>query len=231
MIKFVKNKTFSSLTESGQTNPIRWTILKKIDDNTYEEVSPIIKCRDYFNDWVVSINSKVDFKCYGFQTDFACYEDQVGMYVKVTGLLKAFKENICFVNKHLESINRPLIEFYAVVDDGIILWLDPFYMRSSYYISYITAMIRCANCNDVISSIDQLADKDTIGHGLKTKKLELPDGLEDFAHHSKECEWASNPLCKAAEYTDLNKDNIESVKMVIHNCGYINWKTVLPAGV
>ena len=230
MVKFVKNKTFGSLTESGQSNPIRWTILKKLDEDTYEEVSPLLKCRDYFNDWVISINSKVDFKCYGFQTDYACYEDQVGMHIKVTCLTSFFRDNLLFVNEYLKSIGRPQIEYRDLDGEGIILWFDPFYTSSSYYISYITAMIRCANCNEVVTSIEKLADKDTIGVGLKTKKLELPEGLEQYAYHSKESDYSNEQYLKAAKYTYLNKDNIEKCKMVAHNCGYINWKTFLPAG-
>jgi len=62
------------LTENSQTKAVRFALLQKVNGtDTYKNVMPLVKCRDYFNDVVYhqNTNGAYPFEIYGFTWDYS----------------------------------------------------------------------------------------------------------------------------------------------------------------
>jgi len=134
----------SSLTETGQSNPIRFCFVKR-EDTTLTPESPWFKCKDYFND-VVAAKNGLFFVQYGFDNSKLSAKDEQGAWL----LLKEIKYKEEF-KKSLQAVQHE--EHPVLVEDiddkptMLLIYIPEFYFENTYKISLLTFLIRL--CNEI----------------------------------------------------------------------------------
>lgn len=233
-MKFIKDFENHSLIENGQSNPIRWQVIVPTEDpNVFKEVTQPFKCRDYFNDIIISSKIQEDFECYGFETSYKKLEGISGLYLKLTQLHSCFEENLLYVNKLLKEQDVPEISLIWKDQATAVVHLDEFYKTSSFHISLITVYIRLANKNKVVTSVSELIGHDQAGVGIKIKKFsDWSNKFKDIAFVAQQNKiykgHAADEYNKSylSSYSDLKKViKLYNVRYAAHNTGYLNWET------
>jgi hypothetical protein len=144
MLKIVNPlKTFTGYSEVPQVNPMRWRLCLKKDDTVIPQ-SNWWKCKDFLNDVVVYLRTGKVFSVYSFNNEQKINEE--GGYMALKFVAKCFDENLPVLNKYLESKGFPTLTnctFDGTVDGTEkLLLIPPIYWQNTFYISYITALIR-----------------------------------------------------------------------------------------
>ncbi|HET8685996.1 MAG TPA: hypothetical protein VFM18_04950 [Methanosarcina sp.] len=233
-MKFIKDFKEYSLTENSQSNPIRWQVIVPTEhQDTFKEITQPFKCRDYFNDIIISSKIEEDFECYGFRTSYKKLEGISGLYLKLTQLYSCFEENLLYVNKLLKEQDVPEISLIWKDQATAVVHLDEFYKTSSFHISLITIYIRLANKNTVVTSVSELIGCDHAGIGIKIKKFsDWSNKFKDIAFIAqqnkvyKDHHMAEYKNSYLSSYSDLKKAIVlYNPRYAAHNTGYLNWET------
>lgn len=153
--------------EAAQTNSLRWTLLYKEEDGTFEDQTGIFKCKDYFNDFVA--------KYYGFEV--APYGldtkkirlNEGGCYILLTGIkhLNEFTHNLDLISQeaHLKQ-GFPDLD-YDVVKSDVLLFIPREYMKSTYTISFLTALVRLAHADKCFNSLAEIVSYQQVDRPFK----------------------------------------------------------------
>ena len=205
--------------EMGQPNPLRWRIMHRKGDVLTSQ-SHSIKCKDFFNDVVAYRVGKHRFSIYNFKNNIKFNRE--GMYLLLTEIAnrEQFLYNFAVVAVKLEEdLNITLQNFD--VEDGVVVLIPQKVLRSTYYVSLLTMMIRCCNYNVKYESWDDFFTKDapmqTTENAFTKEAKEytqqngfvLPEG---FAHR-----WYSSCF-------GWSSDSDKPVTAtVIHNNGVCDW--------
>lgn len=233
-MKFIKDFEEHSLIESNQSNPIRWQVIVPTEhQDTFKEITQPFKCRDYFNDLIISSKIQEDFECYGFRTSYKKLEGISGLYLKLTQLYSCFEENLLYVNKLLKEQDVPEISLIWSDKDEAVVHLDEYYKTSSFHISLITIYLRLANKNKVVTSVSELIGYDQAGVGIKIKKFsDWSNKFKDIAFIAQQNKVYRNHVSDEykksyiASYSDLKKAIVlYNVRYAAHNTGYLSWET------
>lgn len=148
-----------TLSESPQSNQIRWRILKKSSDTLATAQTTFFKCKDYFNDVVAAYRGKF-FSVYGFNNQTLDLTDDQ-LYVQVAFLHD--KANYCatidaVINPKLKAEGFPELVYDDVdgENSSLILLFDKKLFDNTYTISLLTYLLRIANAPKSFSSYEQL---------------------------------------------------------------------------
>ena len=221
----IKLQPKSSYAEEGQVNPIRWMILSKTGENTFQQESAWIKCKDFFNDLAYTIQTGKHFTIYGFNAG-AMNPPKPGepVYMLLSGLCSGFRDNLKVVNQWLKESNTPEIVTHEHKDGQLIVVFDPFYFTNVYNISLISLLLRVVNCDTAYKTFDKikksphLSGGDVSKWGTVVKKnvfFAIPEKMKKYV-------WYCTP--------DVNSENPGkeySVSSLVHNNGVVSWSAFL----
>ncbi len=201
MIKLNYTHQPVAYTESGQVNPIRWCLLRKDGEDSYENTTNVFKCRDYFNDFVVYKHMGHEFRSYGMSWNLAEFDEEGGMYVLVAGIRKNFLANIDnvihaefgktwdfkFTYTPLSDKEVPDSLKEQVVGQYGILYFPSNTLVSTYRISVLTSFLRNCNTDVLFNSYDDILDQnfvrdthinESVYAMFKERKYDLSEGRD-----------------------------------------------------
>jgi len=145
------------LNETGQINPLRWSILYLEEDGSYENQTGEFKCKDYFNDVVAKYNGFV-LNVHGMNFEHIKLNTE-GVYVRLSRLKwhAQLKANLQLIRDNAVENGLPPLNFSQ---DGahILIFIPKVFFSSTYQISYLTYLIRMAHCDKVFTSIRSLVE-------------------------------------------------------------------------
>ena len=181
----------ATYTEVHQDNCLRWTIVKYIKEQdgiqVYQEVSKKMKCRDYFNDVVVAFNTGDKCSMYGFVAEEDTFNrDWLGLPVLLHKTYAGFMHNIeHIINPYLDGMEMPTLHPEKLEGcDEVLLNIPVEYLKSVFFMSTITLLIRVANqpkkssWDDLIDSLGY-QDKNLM-ESVKNKPMnKLPEKYKD----------------------------------------------------
>lgn len=211
--------------EIGQPNPLRWIICKRVNDKEVEQVSNLIRCKDFFNDFTYTIQTGKNFSIYGFNAnEYSPPKKGENVYFAVKHLFPEFYQNMEFLNKWLlEDQKFPTITAYKQDNVSALLVIPGKYFENTYYTSLVTLLIRLMNTHT---------------------KYETFKDVKEYNHHSQERTllnaaisknwWFAGLPEKGKKYVwyqnqDYNSD-VEQNKTIpygvstyVHNNGLVSW--------
>jgi hypothetical protein len=207
----------TTYSEIGQTNPLRWEILFRNDEESFTSQSGLIKCKDFFNELVRKHVTGKDTGIYGFTTNNISFNEE-GMYFRMhlTFPFEVFETNI---NNTLGTSNNS--DEHVVVEDlgegKALLFMPIHYFTSTYLMSLVSFIIRCCHAAETYESLDVLLDntKDVAinnqGMTLAKKwKLDVPEEFKGFWYYAGKQD--NSQIQPDPTYTSL-----------VHNNGVMGW--------
>jgi hypothetical protein len=205
-------------SEIGQPNPIRWCLLSGTPETGFVNESSWLKCKDFFNDYVVAYNGGQRFGIYGFSTEKMVIPAKgEPVYMAVKDLTQAFLPNLNVLNGGLPNP----VEVLKTDDGTVVLKLPSFYLESTYNISLISLMIRLCNIAHTFSNYEeyvnykQHASQDqNLWNTVVSKGVffNLPEELQGYVWYAGE------------EYNDKKfKGAVYQMSSLVHNGGVIAW--------
>jgi len=181
--QFSVPKRRGNYAEIPQVNPLRWTFYRK-DGDKYTAQSGVMRCRDYFND-VVALQHGKSGVVYGFDPKTMKLNTE-GMYILLTNCHDNLERNL----EVLIGDDAPAgfgMSLERVVDKpgNVLLFLSHEFFSTTYYISYITLLIRAANCDAVMTcfaDIKQSYDKvvENQYEYMDEYRMTLPDSVKQY---------------------------------------------------
>lgn len=209
-IKVAKHLPFA-FNEAMQTNSLRWTLLYKEEDGTFEDQTGIFKCKDYFNDFVAKYHG-FEVAPYGLDTKKIKLNEE-GCYVLLTGVQhhKEFEHNLHLLNKAAMQQGFPDLVFEGF-EQGAMLFIPREYMKSTYTISFLTGLIRLAHADKCFNTLEEIVNYQQVDRPFKqyTDKA-LKQGLK-----SPVANWYY--YAKGGE-NKITKENCMGYSQTIHNAG------------
>jgi hypothetical protein len=148
------------LTQTSQSNPLRWMCLKHLEEETFTHTTPWFRCKDYFNDSVVWFHQKQKFSIYGMSSNEFHFNEDGSMYVGVSNITSQFENNlklldkieegmgckVSIVGKTEEVLSTEIHEGLEKDSTGMtVLHFSKECFLSTFRISMITWLIRMAN--------------------------------------------------------------------------------------
>lgn len=211
-MKFTYNSK-GAYSEIGQPNSIRWAILSGTPEDGFVNESSWLKCKDFFNDYVVAYNGGKRFSIYCFSTEKMTIPAKgVPVYMAVKDVCPSFEHNI-------KILNLPQsIEMYEC-EHVFILKLDELYFRSTYNISLLSLMIRLCNIEHKFKDYTEFVeykehpkqDQDLWDNVVKHNYFfDIPEPLQQYI-------WYEGP-----KYNDkVFQGDGYQLSSLVHNCGII----------
>lgn len=218
-MKIIKKAKYPHYAEEGQTNPLRWTILSRNEDGSFTQESNVIKCKDFFNDYVYTYKTGKTFSIYSFAPgEMKIPKQGEPVFMEITGLTGAFVNNLDIFNEYLDKNNIPVVQSWKS-DNGLVIKFDPFYLENTYNISLVSLILRIINCNTAFKTWEEIlkyvpAGGDAWKWGDVVKKntfFKVPEKLSKFV-------WYVNK--------DLNNEKVPDgyqIPQLVHNNGVISW--------
>ena len=153
-----------NLTESHQSNPLRWTIVS-VDGDTITPLAPVMKCKDYFND-VVAAKYEVFFEQYGFNNIVVPKQEGLDVLLTFVKFPETLKSKLSLV----ENPAHP-VQVRVVDDESLLIYIPEYYFKNTYRISLLTYLIRLCNstplqlesCVDFISCLESTLATESLG--------------------------------------------------------------------
>ena len=189
------------LTESSQTNPIRYHILHRVDD-TYTDQSGEFKCKDYMND-IVAKYQGININPYGM--DFAKIKvNDEGVYLLLTKLkhVDNLQAGLSMISTQTEKDGYPALQT-TPVKEGIVLFIDKAYFVSTYVISFLMSCVRLVHSETTYESVEQLVTTERKSYDAHGNSQDNP-----FGFYSKQMakNMFKNP-CISFTYLGPDKDD------------------------
>jgi hypothetical protein len=204
-------------SEISQPNPIRWAILSGTPETGFVNESSWLKCKDFFNDYVVAYNGGKRFNIYGFSTvGMNIPEKGMPVYIAVKDLTSEFLNNLTTINEKLPRS----IKWHKADDGTIVLELDSFYFECTYNISLISLMIRLCNIKHTFSSFDEFynyksyaAQDQNLWNNVVSKGVmfNLPETLRQYVWYA------------GKDHNSEQKVEGYSLASLVHNNGIISY--------
>lgn len=218
----IKSSLPYNLTESGQANPIRWTLVHK-DGDTLQPLAAEMKCKDYFND-IVAAKRGVFFKQYGF--DNKLWLQQPGCDVLLTGLVD-YEKFTTAVAKVTHPDHPVVLE--KILEDVALLHIPEYYFLNTYRISLLTYMIRL--CNNNVGTSEFKGIETTLTSDLAQQSAGLSSQGREFAiKHGWDVPDGDKYWWRTSKtYNSDNNSITYGIGQIIHNCGVNGWAAGLIA--
>lgn len=220
-IKFTNKPTYA---EEGQPNPIRWCILSGTPETGFINETSWLRCKDFFNDYVVAYNGGKRFQIYGFSTEKMNIPAKgQPVYIAVDALTKSFYNNLGCLNAWLKENNTPVIKSIEGMSHYI-LEFDSFYFNNTYNISLISLIIRLLNVEEKFEDFGDVLtykafatkDQQKWDKAVEAGRFfNIPEQLNKYIWYcGAECNSEKPP----ADY---------SLPSVCHNNGMLSWTTYM----
>lgn len=221
-IKFTNKPTYA---EEGQPNPLRWCILSGTPETGFTNETSWLRCKDFFNDYVVAYNGGKRFSIYGLSTENMNIAPKgAPVYIALNALSSAFKNNLGVFNSWLNGQDIPVINMLTV-DKYYVLEFPEYYFKNTYNISLVSLIIRLLNVDekfedfgDVISH-KGFAQKDQQKWNVVVQAgiyFNIPEKLNKYIWYID----ADNNSEKGA----VNEYNFSSL---VHNGGTLQWHSIM----
>lgn len=216
------NKTYPQVhySEMPQNNPVRFTILFKNEDGSFDTQSSEFKCKDFFNEVVAAYHGQ-PLGAYSFETKGMKLQDE-GVWVLLTHIIKlpSFEENIRSINKLAKKDGMPEVEVHAHTLDSVVALLPRAYFNNTYLISFLSYLIRVANTEDV--------NPDPTWKTHSTLEIDCPfRNVFDrvMARGFK------SPAIKSFYYAGKKHDHSQKLSSshIVHNNGVASWTALMMA--
>lgn len=218
-MKIKTTNNFGHYSEETQPNPLLWMLLKQIGPEEYENVTNKLKCKDFFNDVAVTLETGKSISVYGFTTQALglTYGKPISLLLFNTTI--NLENNLQVFNAYLESNKLPTLE-YKLVKEGLLLTVDPWYWKNTYRTSLLTLIVRLLNVETKFQTFDevvkhkQFASKDQQKWDAVVKKgmfFHLPEKYNKYS-------WYAG----AAYNSEVMKD-VQAYGHIIHNNGVLSW--------
>lgn len=141
----------TDLAEINQYYKIRFSFCVKTAENTYEQVTSSVQCREFFNEFLMKIfhPTEVDLssKYFGF-----CYDhekqpwnpDKPAMSMKFfrKGGLTTFMQNLSILNEFEQYLQFSATQTYLVNTDTIVIEFDPSWCRRTLVFNMYTQLLK-----------------------------------------------------------------------------------------
>ena len=218
------NTPFGSYSEVSQSNPIRWAVYEPLDD-TFVSKSGWLKCKDFFNDWVVCRQMPDSFVKYGFDSALFKKDPKSSGFLLVKDYSTAFEKNMELLNQWLiKDQKHSTIKVYQTNKSGrLLLELGPWYLRNTYNISLISFLIRSMSVEHQFVNWKEFLKG---AYCLETD-LYILSSIKTHNHWFKH-----HPLLKAYSWYSGNDYNSklkwkENWSGIVHNLGVLGWSGFL----
>lgn len=215
----LKEKT--PYAEESQPNPLQWAILSRNPDDSFNQESAWIICKDFFNDLAYTIQTGDQFSIYGFNAGIMS-PPKAGEYVYMA--LRRFKphflDNVHIFNEHLHEQGIPKINFSNAGEYILVEW-PSFFFTNTYYISLASLIIRLCNYDMKFNSWSDLTScktfptKDQLKWDKVVQKgvyFNLPEELQSYVWYYNK---TSNSKVDTPKY---------QLPGLVHNCGVLAWQ-------
>lgn len=214
------------LNESAQVNSLRWNILYKQKDGSFENQSGVFKCKDYFND-VVALKMGLKFIVHGFDNSRIKLNEE-GMYILLTNLTtpKELLNNIKLISSEAERCGYPNIPVSEENKD-LVLFIDNRYLESTYIISWLTYIIRIAHCGKAYETYEEFSNN------CPTKDIDNPMGkYQNIAFEQSFKQPTDGWFYLGKKYNEgVIAANAQGYAYAIHNNGVADWQGKLALGL
>ena len=234
MLKVIFNHIPRRLTESEQQNPLRWVMLQKTGEDEYTNTSPVFKCKDYLNDFVINSHGFPSFTVYGMESTDGDANEEGGFTILLQNVTIPLMNNINnVINKEFGPVWG--VNITCVQDDQLEVYNlghGPFMiinvskeaLVSTFRISLLALLIRHCNVDEEFDSYDACINSRSFlnwcGFGkpyltvLQERKYDFPEQQDYFFYVGEG--YNSKTYLKV-------KDGQETI---LHNAGFMN--TVYP---
>lgn len=226
MLNISLKDTRGHYNENPQKNPILWRFMYKQEDGSFVDQAGWMKCKDFFNDVVAKFTGNIMFPIYGFNNK-SLKKNKEGFYV----LVKNITDRESFFH-NLDKVLYPKLkqelscEFsWEEADDGLVMLLFPNeVLKSTYYISLLTLVIRCSNYGKKADSWDKLIDivEEEETNGKNHFSNQDPEVIAEIRASGFAYEPASNYWWYYNEKYN-NKELPTQGSHMVHNCGIAAW--------
>jgi len=228
----------NSLVESSQNNHLRWVCLKERQGN-FTNTTPIFKCKDYFNDFVVHRHMKKIFSQYGMKSNEAKFDRKGGMWVLLANVTSYLASNIenCINTEFGPTWGIKLV--YTELEHDVVggdtdcfcayqsthvhvkfglLYIPKEALTNTLRISLMTLLIRNCNIDHQLYNYDELIQPELAMDGqldngrytmLKERKYNFASEKE-FVYH-------------CGQYTNSQVEWKDYEKVTVHNCGIMGF--------
>lgn len=224
-ITFTTKPTYA---EEGQPNPLRWAILSKDADGNFTNETSWLRCKDFFNDYVVAYNGGKRFNIYGFSTEkMALPKKGEDVYIALDALTSSFEYNLERLNEWLISQILPIIPYEMSQCNKIVLSFDSFYFSNTYNVSLVSLIIRLLNVDTHFTSFEEVikykdfAPKDQQKWDVAVKAgvfFNIPDQFNKYV-------WYINKETNS----EVTPNTHYSYASLVHNNGLISWTNGMKA--
>lgn len=211
--------------EALQVNFLRWTLLYKEEDGSFEDQTGIFKCKDYFNDFVAKYHG-YEVAPYGMDTKKIKLNEE-GFYVLLTGMThhEELKHNLRLLSNEAIKQGFPALVFDGI-EEGVLLFIPREYMESTYTISFLMGLIRLSHANRYFNSLAEIVSYNQVDRPFKQytdKALEqgFKPPLDEWFYPGKDClEKITKENCYRGLYDQT-----------IHNTGVYFWLNLISLGI
>lgn len=214
-------KANGNYAEESQPNPIRWLLLHRTGEKEFEPQGYWLKCKDFFNDYAYSYQTRKGFSIYGFNAGAMKIPEQgQPVFMAVKFLTPHFQHNMEVLNNWLVAQGVPPVPL-DIDGDLALLGFDPFYFQNTYNISLISLIIRLMNYEKKFPTFKEalectaFAPKDQAKWSEIVKKdafFKVPDKLKKFIWY-----YSEQQNSEKTEHTHYG------LSSYVHNCGVLAW--------
>jgi hypothetical protein len=222
MLKVILNPA-KVYNEESQQNPLRWWLLQPKGE-VLESIAGPMKCKDFFNDIVYTLNTGKVFSIYQFNSEVVKkLKKGDPLYFLLTSTATEFINNVeKTLNPWLEAQGAPPL-LLIPSDQGLVLSLAPFYYKNTYNISLIALLVRMFNIDVKLTKMEDLTDK-TVPYGDWSKWnpvkqrgyfFKLPESVDKFI-------WWQGSGYNNEVITEECSEGY-TIPQLVHNNGVLNW--------
>jgi hypothetical protein len=212
--------------EEGQPNPMRWMILSKNKDGSFQNESAWIKCKDFFNDYAYTYMTGKGFKIYGFEApSMKVPKKGEPMYMLLDVLTQQWRHNMEVFNEWLYIKEMPQLKWQDHNEAQVVLEIPSKYIENTYNISLLTLIIRLLNIEHEFSTFEEaIAYKEFPPRDqgkwspvvAANRFFALPEKLTKYV-------WYCGSACNSE-----NEEKYDGyLPGVIHNNGVLSWSNYL----
>lgn len=218
-MKLKTSNTFGHYSEECQPNLLSWMLMKEVKEGEYENIAGVMKCKDYFNDVAVTLQTGKPIVAYGFTTENLGLDKEKPVSILLTNLTNSFENNLTVFNKYLDEHILPTIT-YTVVQRGVLIAVDPWYWKNTYRISLLTLIIRLLNVDTKFNSFKEIESfkQFNIKDQGKWDKV-VAKGI--YFHIPEK--WNKFSWYAGGDYNSEKCNDLLGLATVIHNNGVLSW--------
>jgi hypothetical protein len=155
MIKLIKSYKENNLSESFQSNNIKFSFVNKVDNNYYQITSPA-QCREYFNEFLMQNHHPQEYKwvdVYGFSYDYSVdpYDlsaTRFSMKFPSQETLGMFLDNLEFLwqVEDYNKVPRTVIQ-HTANKDTLLIEGDAFWNQKCILLNIYTWILKLCSLN------------------------------------------------------------------------------------